>query len=115
MDKTHAVKGGYTTTLGLARGSVSDGVNPRHDNGATLWSVFQYEKNLDLVGTSSGLQYTDQRSWTNLPSGTPLHWPVPAKDLQTLQLEIYSHGAGVGRSAGKRAEPNPFPQPKAGR
>ena len=114
LDKTHVDKGGYPSTLGLPLGSASDGPNPRHDNGATLWSVFQYEKNLELLGTSSGLQYSDQRSWTNLPSGTPLHWPVPAKDLQTLQLDVYTHGAGVGRSAPKRTEPNPHPQPIAG-
>ena len=31
-------------------------------------------------------------------AGTPLHFPVPAKELQTLQLPVYTFG-GVGGEA----------------
>ena len=104
LDKTHVVDGGYPTTAGLAAGSISDTPNPRHDAGTTtLWSVLKYEKNIDLLGTWSGLQFWDKRGWGELTSLTLLHFPVPALDLEILQLGLYSFGGGGIGSAPKVA------------
>lgn len=95
LDKTHVNDGGYPSTAGLPAGSISDTPQPQHDKGATLWSVLKYEKNMDLLGTFSGLQYWEKRGWGELTTGTMIHFPVPAQDLETLQLALYTFG-GVG-------------------
>ncbi|MCG8603511.1 hypothetical protein MJD09_00725 [bacterium] len=102
LDKTHVTNGGYGTTADLPVGSISDVANPIHETGATLWSVLKYEKLVELLGTGSGQEFFEKRAWGNLTSLTLLHFPVPAKDLETLQLQLYSHGGGVGDSAPKR-------------
>ncbi|MFQ5639081.1 MAG: hypothetical protein ACE5IR_13950 [bacterium] len=101
LDKTHVNDGGYPSTATLAVGSINDGLQPQHDKGATLWSVLKYEKLVDLLGTFSGREYWEKRGWGELTTGNPLHFPVPAKDLETLQLALYSHGGTTGDSATK--------------
>lgn len=99
LDKTHVIDGGYAPTADLAVGSITDDSNPRHENGATLWSVLKYEKHIDLLGTWSGLQFWDKRGWGDLTSLTPLHFPVPAKELQFLLIPNYTFGGGGVGSA----------------
>ena len=99
LDKTHVVNGGYPSAAGFPAGSISDTPYPQHDGSATLWSVLKYEKNVELLGTWSGLQFWDRRGWGDLTSLTPIHFPVPAGELQFLLLALYTHGGGVGDSA----------------
>jgi len=99
LDKTHVGDGGYPSTASLALGSINDAPNPRNDDGATLWSVLKYEKNMDLLGTWSGLQYWEKRGWGELTTGTLIHFPVPAADLETMGLQLYTFG-GVGLPGG---------------
>jgi hypothetical protein len=99
LDKTHVNDGGYPSTASLALGSINDAPNPRNDDGATLWSVLKYEKNMDLLGTWSGLQYWEKRGWGELTTGTLIHFPVPAADLETMGLQLYTFG-GVGLPGG---------------
>ncbi|MCG8606214.1 hypothetical protein MJD09_14665 [bacterium] len=101
LDKTHVTNGGYPSTAGLLPGTINDDPQPQHDKGATLWSVLKYEKLVENLGTSSGQEYFEKRGWGDLTSLTLLHFPVPAKDLETLQLGLYSHGGGIGDSAPK--------------
>lgn len=105
LDTYHVGNGGYTSTAGLPVGSINDRANPLHDNGATLWSVLQYEKLIELLGTSSGLQFFNNRAWGNLSPRTLLHFPVPAKDLETLGFPLYSHGGTRGDVAKRGALP----------
>ena len=106
LDKTHVTDGGYPSSAGLAVGSINDTPQPQQAKGATLWSILKYEKNMDLLGTFSGRGYWEKRGWGELTTGNPLHFPVPALDLETLQLALYSHGGTTGRSAQKlRARP----------
>jgi hypothetical protein len=95
LDKTHVIDGGYTTAATLAAGSINDPLQPQHNKGATLWSVLKYEKLVDLLGTFSGREYWEKRGWGELTSGNAIHFPVPALDLETLQLALYTFG-GVG-------------------
>jgi hypothetical protein len=54
---------------------------------------------LELASSYPGLEYFEKRGWHDLAGLTLLHFPVPALDLETLQLALYSHGGGVGDSA----------------
>ena len=61
---------------------------------------------MDLLGTFSGRGYWEKRGWGELTSLNAVHFPVPALDLETLQLALYTHGGGEGDSVPKlRARP----------
>jgi hypothetical protein len=62
---------------------------------ADLWQTLMYEKRVELYAISSGLAYWDARGWGILLEGTPYHLPMPARELETLQLPLYTFG-GVG-------------------
>ena len=99
IDQTRMNKGGYDTAAGAPVGSISDDANPKA--GASLWAMLKYERHIDLLGTFSGLGFWDRRGWGELTTNTMLHFPVPAQDLETLQLGLYTHGGGTGASAPK--------------
>ncbi|MFQ5823244.1 MAG: hypothetical protein ACE5JB_04235 [bacterium] len=101
IDKTRVTDGGYIPALaaGAPVGTINDPPDPK--TGASLWSMLKYEKHIDLLGTFSGLGFWDRRGWGELTTKTMLHFPVPAQDLETLQLDLYTHGGGEGDSAPK--------------
>ncbi|MFQ5675669.1 MAG: hypothetical protein ACE5G1_07220, partial [bacterium] len=103
LDKTHVTNGGYASTVGIPVGTINDDPDPKPAN-RTLWSVLKYEKIIEILGTSSGLEFFEKRGWGDLTSKTLLHFPVPAKDLETLQLPIYTHGGDEGDRAPKYGE-----------
>ena len=55
----------------------------------------KWEKRNETRFTALGGFYFDNRGWGDLDSGTALHWPIPGKELQTLQLPMYTFGGGV--------------------
>ena len=65
--------------------------------------MVKYDKMIELASSYPGLEYFEKRGWHDLAGLTLLHFPVPALDLETLQLPLYSHGGGVGDSAPPRA------------
>jgi hypothetical protein len=110
LDPFHVGNGGYPSTAGLPVGSITDASNPQHDKGVTtLWSVLKYERLIELLGTSSGLEYFTNRAWGDLSPRTLLHFPVPAKDLETLGFPLYSHGGTRGDVAKRGALPQLVP------
>ena len=54
-----------------------------------------YERDIELMNTGPGLPLYDHRRFDDLQAGTLRHLPVPAKELEVLQLPLYSFG-GVG-------------------
>ena len=76
---------------------------PRKVNGScgNLMDALIYEKRLETILLSGGLEYFDARGWGILQKGTPVHFPVPALELNALPMPIYTFG-GVG---GKDAAP----------
>lgn len=86
-------------------GSVNDDPNPNLGLGGTIWSALKHEKLIEAHCTSPGLEYSNRRAWGDMVAGTPIHLPVPAKELEVLQEEVYTWG-GVGRPGGapKRAQ-----------
>jgi starch-binding outer membrane protein, SusD/RagB family len=64
--------------------------------GATkLLEYIDYEREIELLNTS-GMVHFRRRHVDGLQPGTARHLPIPAKELETLQLPIYTFG-GVGR------------------
>ena len=106
LDIYHVDNGGYPSTATLLAGSITDTPNPRHDAGVTtLWSVLKYERRIELLGTHAGGEFFTNRAWGELSPRTLLHFPVPAKDLETLGIALYSHGGTRGDVASKRSGP----------
>jgi len=50
------------------------------------------EKDVELMTTGMGIGYFDMRRRDRLQSGTLLHFPVPATELEIIQMPVYSIG-----------------------
>jgi hypothetical protein len=64
-----------------------------------LMAKLQYEKRIELFVVSFGNHYLDARGWGRLLTGTPIHMPIPARELETLSLPLYTFGGGAGGAA----------------
>ena len=73
---------------------------PRKVNGqcGSLWDALTYEKNLEMHAVEGGVAYYDARGWGHLQAGTPVHMPVPGRELDNLGVALYTFG-GVGGAA----------------
>lgn len=60
-----------------------------------LLEYIDYERDVELLNTS-GMVFFRRRHVDGLQAGTIRHLPIPAKELETLALPIYTFG-GVGR------------------
>lgn len=74
---------------------------PRKVNGAcgSLWDALTYEKNLEMHAVEGGVAFYDARGWGILQEGTPIHMPVPGRELDNLGVGLYTFG-GVGGTGG---------------
>ena len=61
-----------------------------------LRDALMYEKRVQLYGREGIIPWADLRGWGCLLEGTPLHLPVPAKDLDLLGLPRYTFGGNPG-------------------
>jgi hypothetical protein len=66
---------------------------------ADLMNTLMYEKRIENYALAAGVSFWDARGWGILPSGTVLHLPIPARELETLQIPIYTFGGGGEGSA----------------
>ncbi|HUF51534.1 MAG TPA: RagB/SusD family nutrient uptake outer membrane protein [Longimicrobiales bacterium] len=64
-----------------------------------LMAKMQYEKRIELWVVSFGNHYFDGRGWGRLLTGTPIHVPVPARELETLGMQLYTFGGSAGGAA----------------
>ncbi len=69
-----------------------------------------YEREMELTATGLGLSFFDMRRRDLLQKGTPLHLPVPGKELEIMGLPVYTYGGvdnadGLNTSAGGWEEP----------
>lgn len=62
------------------------------DGAAALLKAIQYEQDVELLATGPGLQFFDRRRINGLQPETPLHLPVPAHELETDGLPVYTFG-----------------------
>jgi starch-binding outer membrane protein, SusD/RagB family len=65
------------------------------DGAAKLLSYIDYERDVELLNTS-GFTLFQRRHVDGLQPGTWHHLPIPAKELETLALPIYTFG-GIGK------------------
>lgn len=88
-------------TASTPAGSVADGrwTNTQiHINGS-LWGYLMHEFRMETMATAGALAYATDRGWGDLVQGTPIHYPVPGAELETLALDNYTFG-GVGGPGG---------------
>lgn len=85
-------------TGGDAVGSPTDGGPTAigvHLPGASLWSKLKHEFRIETFATAGALAWSYDRGFDHLVTGTPIHFPVPGAELETLALVNYTFG-GVG-------------------
>lgn len=70
-----------------------------HMDSASLWAKLKHERRIETFQTWAGLAYYDDRGLGDLVTGTPIHFPVPGRELETLGLQSYTFG-GVGGTGG---------------
>jgi hypothetical protein len=84
----------------ISRGYLFQPVNATKQD--ILYAIF-YERDIELLGQGFMLAFADMRRRDMLQSGTPLHFPITGKELQTLQLPNYTFGGfpdGINTSSG---------------
>jgi hypothetical protein len=69
-----------------------------------LKAIF-YERYIELMHNGYLISFCDMRRTDELQYGTPLHFPIPAKELITLNLDVYTFGGienadGINTSKG---------------
>lgn len=57
-----------------------------------LLRAIVYEREIELMATGGGLPLYDHRRRDDLQAGTPRHLPVPAVELETLGVPVYTFG-----------------------
>lgn len=94
----------YRQAAGLpaatATGTSGAGCVPRLPNGqcGNLLEVLKYEKRIAIANTVYGGWFFDSRRWGDLPQGTLLDYPVPAREQEVRQLTPYNTGGASGNS-----------------
>jgi len=78
-------------------GSPSDAQS--HLDSASLWAKLKHERRIETFQTAGGLAWQDDRGMGDLVPGTPIHFPVPGRELETLGEPNYTFG-GVGGTGG---------------
>lgn len=61
-----------------------------------LWAALMYEKRIETATIGHGLQWYDMRGWGYMPAGSILQFPIPARELETLLMDIYTFGGNAG-------------------
>ena len=103
LNKTRVGRGMMNPASGSdPAGSPSD--DQSHLDSASLWAKLKHERRIETFQTAAGLAYFDKRGLGDLVQGTPIHFPVPGRELETLGLQNYTFG-GVGGTGGA---PRPF-------
>lgn len=95
---------------GSAIAILDDDTNPRNAVGgladigtatqAEVRELIWAERDIELGRTFWGLEHTEMRRRGLLQDGTVLHFPVPADELATIGLEVYTYG-GAGNGDGE--------------
>lgn len=65
-------------------------------NAASVEAAIFHERNIELFGTSMGLQFFVMRKADKLQKGTPLHLPIPGQQLDVNLIPYYTFGDTEG-------------------
>jgi len=87
------------------------GCVPRKLNGqcGSLWDALRYEKGIEMVGVDALVSFFDARGWQTLPEASFVQLPVPGRELETLQLVLYTFGGPGGQSSAPAPDPERCP------
>ncbi len=97
-----------------AAGILNDAGNPRKDRGGLddvaaaeedVLNAIYYERLIELFHNGYLIGFCETRRHDDLQYGTPLHFPVPGKELMALLMDLYTYGGvndadGVNTSTG---------------
>ena len=110
INKTR-VANGQLSPVTIAGPVDEPGCVPRKLNGqcGSLWDALRYEKGIELLGMDGVTAFFDARGWQTLPANTLLHFPVPGRELGTIQLELYTFGGPGGVAAAPAPDPERCP------
>ncbi len=74
---------------------------PKREDGTCgdLFDAIQYEKRIELFPTEALISFADARGWGKLLPGTPIHFPVHGRELETMGFPYYTFGGGGVGSA----------------
>ena len=97
INETRVNIGGLNAT---DAGGTNTSCVPKLPTGACgdLWEMLKWEKRMENYEYGYGVWFFDSRGWGDLYKGTPIHFPVPARELQVLGLPLYTFG-GTGDGA----------------
>jgi hypothetical protein len=63
----------------------------------TILEALKYEKRLETAFTGYVQWYVDSRGWGDLPTGTPLEWPVPFNEMDSRFQPFYNSNTAAPR------------------
>lgn len=74
---------------------------PRYYDGSCMGLVdaIIYERILETAGFDATRDWMEARAWGHLVENTFVHLPVPGRELETLDMPIYTFGGGLEGSA----------------
>lgn len=78
-------------------GTIIDGLN--------LFGWLKYNKRIETYYQGAGVAFFDDRGWGDLVKNTPIHFPVPAQELETLELATYTFGGAGGVDSAPKSKP----------
>jgi len=81
---------------GLPEVTAGDGVE-------VLLDAMKYEHRLETLNTFVGVDFYTRRGWGELPDNTPLHFPVPSRELIRHAFDVYTFGGERGEEGSDRA------------
>jgi starch-binding outer membrane protein, SusD/RagB family len=107
--EAYAMLKNYTAALNILNNSA----NPRIKRGKLtaisstlkddILDAIYYERDIELMAQGFMLGFCDMRRRDMLQYGTPLHYPIPGRELQTLNMPYYTFGgtsvAGDGNTS----------------
>jgi len=86
---------------------------PRLPNGqcGDLWEMLKWEKRHETVwtGVAHANWFLDGRGWGDLYKGTPLHYGIPCREVQVLQLGACIDYGGTGGEFGAPGSTYQYP------
>lgn len=65
----------------------------------SLWDALRYEYGIEMLGIEGAVSWWNARGWGTLQEGSMTDMPVPAAELETLGLGVYTFGGNNPRSA----------------
>ncbi len=95
INRTRVRNGGLppVTAAGVPAGRACVPRTQRGDCGS-LFDALRYEKRMETAGVEGSTAYWDARGWGTLLVGTPVHFPVPWRELELIGAPLYTFGGG---------------------